>query len=371
MQSLISKSLLLLMLWSFSFGAFAAERLNVVFINPGKSSEAYWQMVTSFMRAAADQLDIELEVLWAERNHLEQVKIGEDIAKRSQKPDYVVLVNEKSVAPETIKPLDAAGIKTFLILNDLTDEQKKNHGTPRTTYRHWIGTMVPDNVDAGYKIARSMFDEVKKRTWTAPEMLVISGSRVTPASTQRREGLDKALAKYKALNIKLTQEVWSEFDGDKAYEQTKFLFKRYPNLKIIWAANDPMALGAMKAAREHGRTPGKDIIFGGLNWSDPALKAVKSGEMAVTVGGHFMCGGWSLVAIHDYAKGIDFAKTEGIEMKPEVFGAIDAGNVDSYLTNYADQNWSKIDFSKFSKKQTPKLKKYDFSLNTVIRSVKP
>ena len=38
MKSLIGKSLALLMLWSFSLGVCAAEKLNVVFINPGKSS---------------------------------------------------------------------------------------------------------------------------------------------------------------------------------------------------------------------------------------------------------------------------------------------------------------------------------------------
>ena len=132
----------------FSCGLFAAEKLHVTFINPGKSDEAYWMMVTAFMKAAAEDLGITLEVLYVERNHFMQTQMARGIAARPNKPDYVVLVNEKLVAPETIKPLDDAGIKTFLIFNDLSDEQKLTHGIPRSKYKHWLGTMTPNNVDA-------------------------------------------------------------------------------------------------------------------------------------------------------------------------------------------------------------------------------
>ncbi|MBK6905835.1 MAG: ABC transporter substrate-binding protein [Rhodocyclaceae bacterium] len=369
MRSRALRSLLICLAMIFSCGLFAAEKLHVTFINPGKSDEAYWMMVTAFMKAAAEDLGITLEVLYVERNHFMQSQMAREIAARPNKPDYVVLVNEKLVAPETIKPLDDAGIKTFLIFNDLSDEQKLTHGIPRSKYKHWLGTMTPNNVDAGYKIARYLFAEAKKRGMEAPELLAISGNRVTPASTERKSGLDRALMETD-LEVKLTQEIWGEFEEIKAYEMTKRGLLRYPNLKIIWAANDPMAMGAMRAAREAGKTPGKDILFGGLNWSTAALKAVKSNEMVVTVGGHFMTGGWSLVAIYDHAHGIDFAADNGTEIKPEVFGAIDATNVDSYTRAFGEGNWSKLDFSRFSRKYNPKIRKYDFSLTSVMNSLR-
>lgn len=364
------RSLLFCLAMVFSCGLMAADKLNVTFINPGKSDEAYWMMVSSFMKAAAEDLGITLEIVYVERNHSMQAKVARDIAARAAKPDYVVLVNEKLVAPESIKALDDAGIKTFLILNDLTAEQKAVHGVPRGKYKHWLGTMTPNNVDAGYKIAQSLFAEAKKRGMKAPELLTISGNRVTPASTERKTGLDRALKEASDLGVKELQEVWGEFDENKAYELAKGGLARYPNLKIIWAANDPMAMGAMRAAREANKVPGKDILFGGLNWSTAALNAVKNNEMTVTVGGHFMTGGWSLVAIYDHANGIDFAADNGLEMKPEVFGSLDASNVASYVRSFGEGNWNKLDFSRFSRKHNPKIKKYDFSLISVMKSVR-
>lgn len=362
------RTVLFVLLMGFGSCLWASEKLSVSFINPGRSNEAYWVMFSSFMEAVARDFEVELEVLYSERDPARMNRLAADIAKRSSKPDYVVLVNEWLAAPELIKMLDEAQIKTFLVANDLTVGQKAVHGEPRKKYKNWIGTLTPDNVDAGYKIARSLFLEARRLGMESPEAMAISGNRETPASADRRAGLDKALAEFRSDNIRLVKEAWAEFDELKAYEQTKLALERLPNLKIIWAANDPMAMGAMRAVREQGKVPGQEILFGGLNWSSPALRAISKGEMVASVGGHFMCGGWSLIAIYDYAKGHDFAPTNGIEMKPEVFGVLDAANVETYLRkyNYGDGNWSKVDFARFSRTKNPEMKKYDFSLKALM-----
>ena len=51
MRSRALRSLLICLAMIFSCGLFAAEKLHVTFINPGKSDEAYWMMVTAFMKA--------------------------------------------------------------------------------------------------------------------------------------------------------------------------------------------------------------------------------------------------------------------------------------------------------------------------------
>jgi ABC-type sugar transport system substrate-binding protein len=65
-----------------------------------------------------------------------------------------------------------------------------------------------------------------------------------------------------------------------------------PRIDALWAANDPMALGAMTALREGGYAPGKDVLIGGVNWSHDAVDKVLDGEMVVTHGGHFLLGAW-------------------------------------------------------------------------------
>ena len=71
----------------------------------------------------------------------------------------------------------------------------------------------------------------------------------------------------------------------------------------MWAANDPMALGAITALREAGYKPGVYVVVGGLNWSGGAVERVLKGEMIVTHGGHFLGGAWAMVVLRGSTMG--------------------------------------------------------------------
>lgn len=93
----------------------------------------------------------------------------------------------------------------------------------------------------------------------------------------------------------------------KIYIYRSEFIKRDSFINIVWAANDPMALGAVEAARLSGAIPGSNFFVGGINWDEPALAAIKDGVLSVSVGGHFMTGGWELVMLYDYHHGRDFS----------------------------------------------------------------
>ena len=94
-----------------------------------------------------------------------------------------------------------------------------------------------------------------------------------------------------------------------------------PHIDALWAANDPMALGAISALNKAGYKPGEDVLVGGLNWSQFAVKKVLDGEMVVTYGGHFLLGAWAMVVLRDYYDGRDFAE-EDVRLQIPM-GAID------------------------------------------------
>ncbi len=355
----------LVLILSLSLSIWAENRTKVTFINPGFATEEYWAMVSSFMKAAAQGLDMDLEVLYSDRDHLKMVDLAREACDRSQKPDYLIVVNEKLVAPEMIEYAETKKIKTFLILNDFNDEQKKQFGRPRERNKHWLGTLVPDNVDAGYKIAEAILKQAKSKGWKNLKMVGIGGVAATPAASEREQGLQRALRENP--EVKLLQLFGGNWEEKLTYEKAQQMFSRYPDVNLVWAANDLMASGAMKAAEERGKIPGKDILFGGLNWSQPGLEAVKNRRMVVTVGGHFMVGGWALVVLYDYEHGIDFRP---FEMKADLFGTITSHNVNEYMTQLGRQNWEKIDFLKFTKKHNTAIKSYNFSLNKVLNTLK-
>ncbi len=350
----------------FSAPAVAEERIDVTFINPA-STESFWKMTSAAMKAAAQDLNIDLEeIALPERNHLKMIQLAEEVVHRRNRPDYLIVVNEKAAAGRMIKAADKAGVKVMLIVNDLLEEQLKELKGPRQIASSWIGTLIPDNVAAGYTQGKWLIQEALKGGVLADDgqlhMTGIAGAYATPASLDRVKGMEKVIEE--SSNVILKQIVNADWSRQRAHDVMNGLMRRYPELEAVWSANDNMALGAMKAAEEAGKRPGKDFFFSGVNWEPEALKAVQEGKMVATVGGHFLIGGWGIVLIHDYHQGKDFAG-EGLVFRQPMF-AIHSGNVDAYLKKFGDQNWGRSDFRKFSKVFNPELKQYDFSLEALL-----
>jgi ABC-type sugar transport system substrate-binding protein len=346
-------------------------RINVTFINPGISNPndptgAFWFTVSKFMKAAAEQLNINLEILYAERDHIRMQQQARMVAARSTLPDYLIVVNEKLAADDMVKVADRAGLKVFVMFNSFFGVQAKQMGKPRSKYKNWIGSLVPDFKVGGYQIARWTIDKAIEAGATKNGHLLIfaiTGDAVTQSAVQRVSGLQQAVAEYP--NVQLQQVFNGEWRQDIARQQTEIALRRYPKTGAIWAANDPIALGAIEGAEEATRHPGKDIFIGGLNWDPPALEKIKEGTLEVSVGGHFMIGGWTLVLLYDYHQGRDFI-AEGVQLKRPMFGVLYKKNIDAFLSKFGDRNWSKIDFRRFSKTYHPDIKEYDFSPESVI-----
>ncbi|MDM8529441.1 ABC transporter substrate-binding protein [Anaerolineales bacterium HSG24] len=347
-------------------------KMRVTFLNPGISDPndptgGFWLGVSAFMQATAEDLDINLEILYSERDHLVMQEQALEVATRDNPPDYLLVVNEKLVADKMVKVADEAGVKLFIMLNSFVDDQVTEMGEPREKYPNWIGSLIPDNHAAGYAIAKSIIEQGLANDVMAEDgtlhIIAVTGDRVTPASVQRVDGLEEALAEYD--NVTLHQTFVGEWSKDKSKEQAQVGLKRYPETSVIWAANDPMALGTLDAAVEAGRIPGEDIFIGGLNWDGPALEKVQDGSMVMSVGGHFMTGGWSLILLHDYHQGKDFAE-EGVALKRPIFSVIDSQNIEPFMARFGDRDWSQIDFTRFSKVLNPDVEIYDFSLDAIL-----
>lgn len=344
----------------------AEKKVKIVFINPGFQKEEYWSDVSGFMKAAADDFKMEIEIIYADRDHFKMVEIAKKIAARKIKPDYLICVNEKRKATEIIEIADKAKIKTLLILNDLTEEQKKKYKNPREKYKHWIGTIIPDNIKAGELIANSILDEMKKNKIEKIKIAGISGVKATPAIMEREIGFNNVLKQRKDIEFK--QLVNGELTAEDGYAKCSGLLSRYPDINAIWCANDLIAEGALKASYKKEKIVGSDIFISGLNWSKKGIEMVSSKELTATVGGHFMVGGWVVVMINDYEKGIDFAD-EGLELRLDCFDIINQENVEKYQKILTKREWSTIDFKKFSKEHNSNLKKYNFTIKSIMREL--
>lgn len=340
-----------------------AKDLHVTFLNPGAAKDiGVWHLVTNFMQAAADDLDIALEVLYADRNHIKMLNQANQVANRTKVPDYVIMVNEKLMGKEMLLVLKNSRSKIFFIHNGLTDKQRKEVGDERVKIKNWIGTIVTDEYQAGYKLIKELFRSTK----AAPKILGITGTKATPVSLIRLKGVEDYIVKSgRGEHVQVVYGKWSYEDGK---EKALPLLKRHDDINMIWAANDSMAMGAYDAAQEVA--PQRKILVGGLGGFPDTLESIKNGGMKATVGGTVMTGAWSLILINDYHFGLDFIDDIGSNIKVDHNTVINtAAKADRFADVVINQP-QKIDFRKFSKKFNPSLNQYDFRYEKVNQASK-
>lgn len=344
------------------------KAMKIGFVNPGFADKGFWKAVTDVMRAAARDLNADLVVRYGDRQWPLMVKMAEDLIMNGGDLDYLILVNEHQQAPALLRLADAKGIKTVLLLNTLTPKQEAEIGQPRAGLVNWLGAITPDNEIAGFEIADAVLTAAERAGLGLDgriELLSLAGDHITPAALQRVEGLERALKKHPQAHEGRRLAVnWSQ---DEAYKRTR-LWLMEADPEAVWAANDPIALGAIQAIREVGKTPGKDVFVAGLNWSPEALDLVAKGEMELTHGGHFLAGGWVMVMLYDHFHGADFAQIGAHIRFPMT--AIGSGNVAAYQATFGDGDWSKIDFKSFSRAHHPGRTAYDFSIAAVLASAR-
>lgn len=336
-----------------------AHATSVVFLNPGVSTETFWVSYTQFMQAAAKDLGLELRVRYGERNPDNTLLQAREVLQGSQRPDYLVLVNEQYVAPQILRMAEGSGVKLLLVNSALTPDQMHLLGT-RSGIR-LIGSLVADDEEAGYLMLR---DLLRQHGPVAPgqslDLLAFSGVKTTPGAQLRERGMRRALAEHP--EVRLRQLVYGEWSRERAFEQATQLFKRYPQTALVWSANDQMALGAMQALQASGRLPGKDVLFSAINSSPEILQARLDGRLSSLVAGHFTVGGWAMVLVHDDAKGLDIGAYGGRDRQLTLFQLIDADQARRLMGPTPAVN-----FRVLSAQGKPESYRYPFSLRLLLR----
>ncbi|MDI2142567.1 MULTISPECIES: ABC transporter substrate-binding protein [unclassified Pseudomonas] len=350
---------LILLLFGAVFGS-CVRAESVLFLNPGSTQEAFWVSYSQFMQAAARDLGIDLQILYAQRQPeltLAQARLA---LQGPSRPDYLVFVNEQYVAPQIMRMAYNSGVKLFIVNAALTPNQQALVGERADR----IGSLVPNDEEGGYLMMKEL---IRLHPAVAPgdtiELLAFSGLKITPSSQLREKGMQRALAEHP--QVRLRQLVYGGWKQQRAYEQARQLLVRYPDVSLVWAANDEMAFGAMRAFTEAGKVPGKDVLFSAVNTSPAALQAVVDGRLSALLGGHFTLGGWALVELHDYEQGVDLNQYGGRDRQVPLLQLIDKKHAQQMLDMGASPDYG-VHFRKLSAKGRPASYRYPFNLQTLM-----
>lgn len=339
----------------------SASSPTVLFLNPGEPVDRgkglFWPMTGRLMEVAANTFGVEIEVLYAERDHLLMLRQAEEVSQRAELPDYIVMVNEKQAAAKMLRMFKDTSTKVLLIHNDLTSEQRQELGNEREHIKNWIGTAKTDEPRSTFRMMEALYNKLGTGE---PQVIGITGSRSTPVSTERAQGVSNFIAQAgRGKQLQLMYGNWGAVDAES---KAKVLLGRYPQANIIWAANYSMAQGALKAVKESGSS----ILVGSTAAAPPTAPSMAEQGMSVSLGSHFFIGAWAMVMLYDYHNGIDFVEYGGARQKLDHLYVITPDNSPRYYEVVYD-NTDALDFSVFSKYLNPSEGGYRFSLAPLMQ----
>jgi ABC-type sugar transport system substrate-binding protein len=303
--------------------------------------DLFWLDFKAFMLAATDQLGLEL-VYYVADNGRERMK--EQLREATAGPDAVdavVFQNFKQSGGDLLTIADEAGVPAFLVNADVDEAE---WGAPRERLGTWLGTMVTDGRDSGHRLATLLVDEALERGLVDSDgkvhVIAIGGIVSDEGSRTRVEGLHRAVAEREDIILHQTVPTdWSQEDGAR---KAAVLLERFPSTAVVWAASDPLALGAVESLKAMGRRPGVDVLVGGFDWTVEALDAIRAGDLYTSLGGHFMDGGWVAVLLHDYLEGRDFGE-RGVRFHSRM-QPITSEDVELFYPAISDAKWDRVDF---------------------------
>ncbi len=135
-------------------------------------------------------------------------------------------------------------------------------------------TVASDNVQGGELAAEKLAEEMGEEG----KVVVLRGIAGTSASRERGEGFEKGIARFPDIEVVAQQP--ADFDRAKGLDVMTNLLQANPDVTGVFAENDEMALGAVKAL---GERAGSTVTVVGFDGTADGLKAVKAGTMAATV----------------------------------------------------------------------------------------
>jgi len=363
MKKFIKLNVLLLILLLSSLAYSSQKQINITFVSPSTHDHDFWGIAHNFARATAKDLGINFKVIYVKKaNRYTYLHALESAFTDTVKPDFIIAHFFNTTVIDTLNFSKKYDIPMFMV-NSAISREEKNDKYLRNIYPNFLGHMFPNEVQAGYLLAQYL---IQKQKMNHPNQIInvvgITGHRETSVTHERNEGLRKAAHEENAI---IKQIAFTDWSGDMAFRLSQRLIFRNDDLHVFWAASDSMSISIKKSVLESNKE--SQIITGGIDWTKDAIKRIKSGKLDASVGGHFTEVGFALVLLYDYMKGKDFYEELGGTIKTEM-SLLTKENIDKYYKLLTEQNWENIDFTKYSKTLNPKVKKYNFSFETLIEN---
>ncbi|MEV6172644.1 substrate-binding domain-containing protein [Streptomyces sp. NPDC051954] len=134
--------------------------------------------------------------------------------------------------------------------------------------------VASDNIEGGKLGAKALAEKLGGKG----TIVILQGQAGTSASRERGAGFAAGLKEYPGIKVVAKQP--ADFDRTKGLDVMTNLLQAHPDINGVFAENDEMALGALKAL---GSKAGTSVQVVGFDGTPDGLKAVEAGTLYASV----------------------------------------------------------------------------------------
>ncbi|MFB7221517.1 ABC transporter permease/substrate-binding protein [Streptomyces sp. NPDC002596] len=251
----------------------AAVVAAVSFFNPGSSgtttkvgmslstlNNPFFVQMKAGAQAEAKHAGIDLTVTDAQNDASQQANQLQNFTGEGVKSIIVNPVDSDAVGP-AVRAANKADIPVI--------------AADRGVNKADTATLVAsDNVAGGRLAAKALAEKLGGKG----DIVVLQGTAGTSASRERGQGFTEGIKAYPGIKVVASQP--ADFDRTKGLDVMTNLLQSHPKVTGVFAENDEMALGAVKAL---GSKAGTSVDVVGFDGTPDGLKAVGTGTLYASV----------------------------------------------------------------------------------------
>ncbi|MFE7647557.1 ABC transporter permease/substrate-binding protein [Streptomyces phaeoluteigriseus] len=220
----------------------------------------FFVQIQAGAKAEAKKLGVDLTVTDAQNDASQQANQLQNFTSSGYDAIIVNPVDSDAAGP-AVRAADKAKIPVVAV------DRGVNKATTDTL-------VASDNVAGGELAART----VAEKLGGTGKIVILQGQAGTSAARERAEGFAKGLKAFPGIQVLAQQP--ADFDRTKGLDVMSNLLQAHPDVQGVVAANDEMALGAIKAL---GSKAGKSVQVVGFDGTPDGLTAVTNGTLYASV----------------------------------------------------------------------------------------
>ncbi|MEV5879691.1 substrate-binding domain-containing protein [Streptomyces sp. NPDC052101] len=245
---------------SFLHGGSPASTTPRMGLSLSTLNNPFFVQIRAGAQAEAKRLGVDLTVTDAQNDASQQANQLQNFTSSSL---GAIIVNpvDSDAASNSVKAADKAGIPVIAV----------DRGVNKADLDALVAS---DNVAGGELAARTIAEKLGGKG----RIVILQGQAGTSAARERAQGFADGLKAYPGIQVVAQQP--ADFDRTKGLDVMSNLLQAHPDVQGVIAANDEMALGAIKAL---GSKAGKSVQVVGFDGTPDGLTAVKNGTLYASV----------------------------------------------------------------------------------------